>query len=239
MYLSVHHWHPLLNGYSGYVPPSYRIVSGLVRALPDAEALNLLLRATGLRYVLLHGDQTRAGVRDAWLAAGLDPTRVFGEDVLMTTTEAHTDLFDRLRSSETETSTLVGTPLAAVPPEERRASLSIVGTPPRAVLTGLAFEVTVRVSNLGAATWPVLSVAPRRIVELVYRWQDPSGRILATGASPLPYDLGPSRSVVTTLTVVPPATSGAALLALGVAQDGEWFAGAPPPIGVGVGRPSR
>jgi len=90
----------------------------------------------------------------------------------------------------------------------------------------------VRVSNVGSATWPVLSIASRRVVELVYRWQDESGRELSAGASPLPYDLAPSKSVVTALSVRPPVKTGAALLTIGVGQAGSWFEGTPPAIAV-------
>jgi hypothetical protein len=238
-YLSVYHWHPLLNGYSGYVPASYRIVSGLVRALPDAEALRLLGRTTGVRYVVIHGDQLPPSLRADWPArvAALGTSRSFGQDVLVTLPDPHPDLLPRLVSPAAGAATLVGTPLVAVPEGERRAQLRIVGSPPRAVFAGIAFGMTVEVTNLGSATWPVLSTETAHVVELAYRWQDPTGRRLSTGASPLPYDLGPSASIVTTLTVAPPAASGAAVLSLGVAQDGEWFAGGPAPITIGVERP--
>src|SRR5262249_38180063 len=51
---SAAHWKPLLGGYSGYVPPSYAVVSALARALPDARALALLSRTTGVRWIVVH-----------------------------------------------------------------------------------------------------------------------------------------------------------------------------------------
>ena len=230
MYLSTHHWHPLLNGYSGYTPPSYRVVSGLVSALPDAEALQLLRRATGLRYVVLHTAELRPGLGSEWSSLGR--TEAFGPDTLVTLPEAEADLRERLRSSDAGTSTLVGTPLDAVPADDRRAHLTVMGAEPTKALPGVPFDIPVRVSNAGSATWPVLSIAARRVVELVYRWQDESGRALSAGASPLPYDLAPSRSVVTALSVRPPVTTGAALLTIGVGQAGGWFEGSPPAIAV-------
>lgn len=236
MYLSTHHWHPLLNGYSGYAPPSYRVVSGLVGALPDAEALTLLRRATGLRYVVLHTDRMSADARSEWLArgAGLGVTRSFGKDALLALPEMDADLRDRLRASDLGASTLVGTPLAAVRAEDRRARLTIVRAVPATALAGVPFDIALEVANVGSAIWPVLSTDAHRVVELMYRWQDRSGRELSTGTSPLPYDLGPSRSVVTAMTVRPPATAGEALLTIGVGQAGDWFQGSPPPIAVGL-----
>ena len=34
MYWSIHHWHPLVNGYSGYTPPDYYETRRLMRASP-------------------------------------------------------------------------------------------------------------------------------------------------------------------------------------------------------------
>ena len=56
MYFSIVHWLPLVNGYSGYSPPEHAQLMDAARRLPDPEALALLVRATGLRWILLHGE---------------------------------------------------------------------------------------------------------------------------------------------------------------------------------------
>jgi hypothetical protein len=53
MYQSTFHWHPLVNGYSGNVPASYLDVMHRMQTFPaDAEIERL--RATGVRYVIVH-----------------------------------------------------------------------------------------------------------------------------------------------------------------------------------------
>ena len=52
-YMSTFHWMPLLNGYSGYYPPSYLAMLTGLRHFPDDGAL-ALLRQRGARYVIVH-----------------------------------------------------------------------------------------------------------------------------------------------------------------------------------------
>jgi hypothetical protein len=53
MYFSVYHWHPLLNGYSGYHPESYLQFLGRTAGFPAPAAVAAMQRA-GVRYLLLH-----------------------------------------------------------------------------------------------------------------------------------------------------------------------------------------
>jgi hypothetical protein len=52
-YMSTFHWKPIVNGYSGYAPPSYLDRLGAVSAFPDDRAIDRL-RRDGVRYVLVH-----------------------------------------------------------------------------------------------------------------------------------------------------------------------------------------
>ena len=75
-YLSTFHWKPLLNGYSGFYPPSY--LRRLVRLadFPD-EASVASLRRENVTYVIVHEDGYRAGeyaqVLEHLLRLGLTP----------------------------------------------------------------------------------------------------------------------------------------------------------------------
>ena len=53
VYMSTFHWMPLVNGYSGYYPPSYLQRLDALRRFPDATALGHL-RYDGVRYVIVH-----------------------------------------------------------------------------------------------------------------------------------------------------------------------------------------
>lgn len=55
MLYSTMHWHPLVNGYSDYVPDDFRAMAVPVSSFPAWEALGIL-RAHGARYVVFHLD---------------------------------------------------------------------------------------------------------------------------------------------------------------------------------------
>jgi hypothetical protein len=42
MYYSTFHWQSLLNGYSGFFPPSYGQLMNAMRAFPDDESMHAL-----------------------------------------------------------------------------------------------------------------------------------------------------------------------------------------------------
>ncbi|HYN09076.1 MAG TPA: hypothetical protein VES67_16965 [Vicinamibacterales bacterium] len=53
MFYSTRHWHPLLNGYSDYVPPDFRRLATKLASFPDEESM-AMLRARDARYVVVH-----------------------------------------------------------------------------------------------------------------------------------------------------------------------------------------
>ena len=53
MLYSTAHWHPLVNGYSDFVPPDYRQTVIAISTFPSGEALRLL-RDRGARYAIFH-----------------------------------------------------------------------------------------------------------------------------------------------------------------------------------------
>ena len=53
MVYSTHHWKPLVNGYAGIEPASYQRIRALAHRFPTEEFL-AAIRATGVRYVVLH-----------------------------------------------------------------------------------------------------------------------------------------------------------------------------------------
>jgi hypothetical protein len=52
-YMSTFHWMPLVNGYSGFYPPSYLRRLEILQGFPDAESIQEL-RAVGVRYLIVH-----------------------------------------------------------------------------------------------------------------------------------------------------------------------------------------
>jgi hypothetical protein len=53
MYYSTRHWKPLVNGYSGFTPPSYHRLLEELDGFPDERSV-AHLRARGVRYLLVH-----------------------------------------------------------------------------------------------------------------------------------------------------------------------------------------
>jgi hypothetical protein len=54
MYFSTTHWQPLLNGYSGFYPPSYLDLIETLRGFPDDPSIDIL-RQRGVDYLIVHG----------------------------------------------------------------------------------------------------------------------------------------------------------------------------------------
>jgi len=67
MLASTIHWKPLVNGYSGFQPASYRRLTDAMRTFPDPPTTDVL-RHTGVTHVIIHRDRFGAG-RDLLLAA--------------------------------------------------------------------------------------------------------------------------------------------------------------------------
>jgi hypothetical protein len=66
MFWSAWHWHPLVNGYSDYIPADFRKIAGPINGFPDPTSLEIM-RVRGVRYVLIHwntyDDAGRAEIR--------------------------------------------------------------------------------------------------------------------------------------------------------------------------------
>ena len=56
MYFSTFHWQHLVNGYSGFFPPSYIFLVNAVQTLPDNESLHAI-KSHGARYLVVHGER--------------------------------------------------------------------------------------------------------------------------------------------------------------------------------------
>lgn len=67
-YLSIFHFMPLINGYSGYYPDSYLTRLERLRHMPDDRALRELV-GTGVRYVIVHTRLYRPGAADEVISA--------------------------------------------------------------------------------------------------------------------------------------------------------------------------
>ena len=70
MYFSTFHWNKMVNGYSGFSPPSYQILHDVLETFPDEVSL-ATLRKRGTTHVIVHGAFMREGdVRGARVPHG-------------------------------------------------------------------------------------------------------------------------------------------------------------------------
>jgi hypothetical protein len=56
MYYSTYHWQHLVNGYSGFFPPSYSRVLNAMRGFPDQTSIDAI-KGHGARYLVIHGER--------------------------------------------------------------------------------------------------------------------------------------------------------------------------------------
>jgi hypothetical protein len=68
MYYSTFHWQTLVNGYSGFFPPSYLQLAAFMRTFPDQRSRDAL-RERGVRYAVIHGERLEAAEYDTLIRA--------------------------------------------------------------------------------------------------------------------------------------------------------------------------
>jgi hypothetical protein len=243
MLASTLHWKPLVNGYSGYLPPTYDLLASKARRLPEAGALQDLVDFAGLRWVVLHEPPGR--VRDAWkplVAAGFVRPLVDANDavlfeVLLPPTRA--DLIGALRAAvlRRPVTTLLGTSLAELPPSALRATVTFPRLPERVQRGGVLYFVPA-VRNDGDAVWPCVGVWPDGLVVADARWRDADGRDVGprTLGVRLPRDLAPGDNALIDASIAVPREPGAYTLEVRLRQDGRGRESEPASVSVHIPR---
>ncbi len=69
---STAHWRPLMNGYSGYLPESYRQISARFWRFPEADAIQAM-REAGATHVMVHPDRFGADAADVLQKVAASP----------------------------------------------------------------------------------------------------------------------------------------------------------------------
>ncbi len=209
-YLSTFHWSPLLNGYSGYRPRSYELVSSLGFLLPDRQALATLTRLDVTRWILVHTD-THWLADEAWeaMAEGGAIRRYRDERTqIYELPYRSVDLRPSLLP-DTPGTTLLGTPLRRLSDAELQADIAVAD---KEKVTSLgAPEVGVRmfITNLSTATWPAIAVEADGLVGLEFQAGVSGGKFAdLPGFTRLPTDLEPGGSTAVTARVKLPPHAG-------------------------------
>jgi len=232
MLASTAHWRPLVNGFSGYEPPSWSFLTAAIRRLPDPAALDLLLRSVELRWIVLHRSRLAGSEVDRWAGVDVPPglarVATFGDSEVFEVTSPPRDgtWRDAVRADPPRAgTTLTGLSTAPLAPACRAARILEVVTPPVIALVPFPVPITVRFANDGDCTWPALGVRPQGLVGLRYRWTTPSGETRPLGPfSRLIADVPPGAVVEDTMVVIPPGVvvSDTAVDTDVVGERGTW-----------------
>jgi hypothetical protein len=204
------HWKPLLNGYTGYPPASYRFLRHQAARLPEAETVERLRAMTGLRWILVRKELVDLR---PWLRASkrVPFTKVFEDAEVMILEVAAADdaasknsnlpsnLSAWMLNSEAPATTVDGAKreVLLLRPDQGRVLVEpIAGIQGRSAFAQL--PIGVMVENLSGQVWPAADFRREGLLEFVYEYRDATtGAVILKGSAPLLDDLsaGESRRV--------------------------------------------
>ena len=222
------HWHPILNGFTAYVPPSYTLLHRVAQELPQARAIRRLSSLTGLRYIVVHINRLTSGEVRRWRSAAADGS------LQLVREDPYTHIYRvadwggagrwtaALASSEPRALTLTGLSREAL--EESRASGSFdVALPDEMMAFTNArswLPLRVAIENRSDRDWPGLDVQREGLVELRYRFSHSSseGTRVALTTVPLDIDMPAGKRSLALVFLKPPSKPGEYLLEVELVQ---------------------
>jgi hypothetical protein len=191
MVASTAHWLPLVNGYTAYPPPASGLLAAMIRDLPNATALQALVDATHVRWLLVHHDLLTGDEAARWPDTdldGLERVARFGPDELFAVTlEPKRPWHDVIARSSPSEASLEGLSRAPLADRCRLGRIVSAEVPERMMPIPLPRRVPLRIANDSPCPWPAAGVRPRGLVGFDYRWTSPSG---------VPQSLGPFSQLV-------------------------------------------
>lgn len=229
-YYGIYHGHELLNGYTGYLPETYWLVMSVARVLPEPRALDLLVRLTGLRYVIVHDRAMLAADREAWSdPAGLELIARYGDDRLFRVPAAPANLLPKLLEPSDDSRTLLGNAAEPLPPTAMQADITLPEPLPfgddAPLFAGMSgMQLRLSVTNRSDRTWPATTLDRGSRVDWHWYWQaaDGSGERIQEQSRPIGIDLAPGATITTTL-IGPTPRSGTYDLVIGLSQGDKMF----------------
>lgn len=172
MLMSTHHWLPIVEGYSGYPPPSAQRIYLVASDLPDPRALQQLVDLVDIGWIVVHLDELPDEERRRWDAPppGLVPVGRFG-DALLFDVQQKPGPGNRRQRFFSTTETLEGTPLAPLG-DSCPGRLVLTAPLPETVVVGQGVVARLDVLNDGAQPLPAQAMYPRHLVMLHARVTD-------------------------------------------------------------------
>lgn len=127
-YASVFHWHPLVNGYTGHIPPESQELLRTAARLPAADAVWELANS-GVRLVVVHLDKMAGPQVSRW-------RNLPGNGALSIAQDFGTSTVYRIRPDQAAASALFGQEDCSAPAEYPTASLTSAQEIPSALANG-------------------------------------------------------------------------------------------------------
>lgn len=227
MQSATRHPHPLLNGFTAHLPPSYSLLNRISQNLPGTRALDRLSQLTDLRWIVVHWDALSPAEWQAWQQtdlADLEPVyndeqgTVFELAPLPQTGQWMPALLDTRPRARTLTG-LTREPLETAGPLGRILSLEVAG-PFRFLGThSIPRPLQVRILNATPETWPGLDLQEEGLLAFRYSFSDSQGRVARQDLALLDADVFPGTSILTPV-ILGPTRNGSYSLCLELIQFG-------------------
>jgi len=213
MYFSTYHWHPLLNGYTGYTPPSYELIAAWARQMPSRHALEVLVKSTGVRWIIVHGAHGTAAYGSIGLVyRGRFPSGEGTEDHLYEVPDGLAARYagwiaDPRRTVDGVEAARVTRPVGA-----------LTGRLLGLARTNHALTVRFTLENHGREPWPTTPIDRARRVTLAGRWLDDRHGVAGTFTGVVPGDVGPGETLEFDQVVLAPKVPGTFTLEVELSQ---------------------
>lgn len=198
MLASTKHGRPILNGYTGYWPPSYYLLRRIAAGLPSKAAIEKLARLSGVRWIIVHrsrvGPVTVAKWRADAVENGLRPVYLGPQGMVFAMPQLDTAgaWVDRIRGEWPPTQTLGGHLRARLElPEGAGAMHSFDPDHGLIVRSGQrnGQRVSLTIDNGSGITWPGLDLRGEGLVHLSYAFSESGGDRVIEGVVPIDDDL--------------------------------------------------
>jgi hypothetical protein len=211
MFMSTRHWLPLVNGYSGYLPPSTALLHELARSLPERGAFRSFTQLNVARWLVVHTGNLREGGRDwrALEASGAE-LRLQEESLLVYELPYDPTRPPAFPLAGSRDASFFATPKSALRERDLEATLQ----PLRRRVHDRSFlgaAVPLRVRNDSGSPWPSVGFPEDGLVGVEFRAEprDADGALLPLdGFTRLPVDLRPGEEAVVWARVLAPGGPG-------------------------------
>ena len=226
MLASTLHWRPILNGFTAYLPPSFKFLRRTVQRLPEEDAIATLSRLTDVRWIVVHLEKLLGPEAMAWrnvLARG-DLRRAYADNqtwIFEVPRHSETAMWmAQLASTDVRAETLKGLPRMPLKLSANagriEARLAERFHYRRKGRSGRSVEL--RVTNSSAVDWPGFDYQTEGLVELRYKFLDEGDRVVKTETAPLGADIPAGAATWVYPFITPPVRQGKYRLRLDLVQ---------------------